>query len=405
MEWRVSPALRFCLFYFLFLGLMGSNCLQKPVFASVSRFNRSRPPIAFFIHDDAAKLGFNQETRWMTVFARNSSELGRYHTATGPAIINGMPRAAGLVKGWPKLENYARRNFGTGDYRLVTNPSENPSSHATSCISDGITQFYVSGSPVCTINEAVTGGTLVGTGGVVTLGFTSGYSSNASYSVTMGEEGLPITAEVMFTNEIGSQFSTNTSNTMQQSISLNALANSMCILHTKPAIKFQLADRVCGIRVGARPGAVKNRQLEGLYTRLYSPKHPGSIQAVACAADAQHMRPAVNGPGHAGTKSRGHSPWIPACRGIQPGVQPAARPSGCSVLTAPGLAPGVTIGPQILIMFLTHLREAPMWNSLERLMQTQRVITQENALVLVFDMSKMPKGYTKSQPQIDKNID
>ncbi|KAJ6615761.1 hypothetical protein B0H10DRAFT_1949644 [Mycena sp. CBHHK59/15] len=122
-----------------------------------------------------------------------------------------IPSLAITISGGKKeLENYARTNFGTSNYRLVTNPS-----------------------------DASMGGTLVGASGVVTIKYTSGFSSTAGYSCTKSASlSVGVTAGASFgVPGVGDAsvelFSTTTSNQIEDFVALDAPAGQNCRLTSK----------------------------------------------------------------------------------------------------------------------------------------------------------------------------
>lgn len=153
------------------------------------------------------------------------------------------------LNGWSQISQYASDNWG-GDWDSVnTNPSDYPDSGAQLCVTGDTSIVTIDATPTCSNQTQTSGGTLVGSGGTVTLSANQGTQESTTVTVTsqsalsVGETvsvkiGFPDIAEVTasetvsltLTNTLSTATTSQTSNQQTQTIAISATAGQTCQL-------------------------------------------------------------------------------------------------------------------------------------------------------------------------------
>ncbi|PBK99733.1 hypothetical protein ARMGADRAFT_1074585 [Armillaria gallica] len=183
---------------------------------------------------EIAHIAYDEDNGQFLGFKRDGSLYGRY-LAHEPLLsrqsagqcTNLTVDEAKSLPGWDALEAYAKSNWGSGSWNIVTNPKDYPGSPASVCVSDDPVKIEVDGDPQCQDSPLDNVSGTSGTNGTVTLqvqqgsNMTSGYTvtsvSTLAISSTLGVSfGIPllsadasVTVSKEVTNEQSSSFETS----------------------------------------------------------------------------------------------------------------------------------------------------------------------------------------------------
>jgi hypothetical protein len=106
------------------------------------------------------------------------------------------PDEVRALRGWPDIEAYAKRNFNTGSYTLVTDYNNR---RALVCADSEPSVLNADAEPSCTTEESKTDETPVGIDGTASMFYTEGYTTTSDFTVTQSAKiGKSMTATVGF---------------------------------------------------------------------------------------------------------------------------------------------------------------------------------------------------------------
>lgn len=235
-----------------------SNLLALCAVASVALALPSRVAQLSSIPSNAAKLAHDMDRDVLIAYDRDDNLLGEL-----PASAASLPKrdAAGIcatisaddiqkLPGWGAIHDYAVDNWGKKWDTIDANPSEYSDRGAQVCISGDVSAVTLDTDPSCQTQSQATDGQIVGAEGTISLQATEGTTSQTTVTVTkessiaagasisaeiaipaLADVSTELTSEVTLTNTLDTANSFTSSNTQQQTITVNSKAGQTCSLN------------------------------------------------------------------------------------------------------------------------------------------------------------------------------
>ncbi|KAK0188640.1 hypothetical protein F5146DRAFT_1140188 [Armillaria mellea] len=202
---------------------------------------------------EVAHIAYDEDNGQFLGFKRDGSLYGRY-LADEPLLsrrsagqcVNLTVAEAQSLPGWDALEAYAKSNWGSGSWNIVTNPADYPGSPAYVCVSDDPVKMELDGTPQCQNTTLDNVSKTSGADGTVSLQGQEGINMSSQYTVrsvstlaissTLGVSfGVPllsadasVTVESDVTNEQSKSFETSSSNVATVIRTANTLNGTTC---------------------------------------------------------------------------------------------------------------------------------------------------------------------------------
>ncbi|KAK0489199.1 hypothetical protein IW261DRAFT_402043 [Armillaria novae-zelandiae] len=140
---------------------------------------------------EVAHVAYDEDNGQLLGFKRDGTLYGRY-LADDPLLsrrsagqcVNLTVDEAQSLPGWDAIESYAKSQWGSGSWNIVTNPTDYPGSPAFVCVSDDPVKIELDGEPQCQENTLDNVSGTSGTDGTVTLQIQQGSNMSSEYTVT-----------------------------------------------------------------------------------------------------------------------------------------------------------------------------------------------------------------------------
>ncbi|KAK0214799.1 hypothetical protein IW262DRAFT_242624 [Armillaria fumosa] len=140
---------------------------------------------------EVAHIAYDEDNGQFLGFKRDGSLYGRYLTdepvlsrRSAGQCVNLTVDEAQSLPGWDTIEAYAKNQWGSGSWNIVTNPKDYPGSPAFVCVSDDPVKIELDGDPQCQDYTIDNRSGTSGTNGTVTLQVQQGSNMSSEYTVT-----------------------------------------------------------------------------------------------------------------------------------------------------------------------------------------------------------------------------
>jgi len=173
-------------------ALLAFVLLPLSLFASASPFHYPRAIEG--LPKETSHIAWDEETGKVIAYNSAGDNLGEFSlhkrtveantgTTNGKAASKGNGKRDAAVgacstlssddvqklPGWNTLVSTAKKNWGNGSYKVVTNDQDYPNLPAQACTSTNPSKVEISGQPQCNTQDSSSQGTQTGTSGIVTL--------------------------------------------------------------------------------------------------------------------------------------------------------------------------------------------------------------------------------------------